>query len=75
MNERQKRWVRIIRESRTELRVDTENSTNKNCGVLQTEQGAMIEVGAILGANVLKMNDGDILEIDLIMIRKEVSHD
>lgn len=75
MSERQKRWVQIIRESENKLRVDSINSSDKECGVLQSEQGAMIEVGAFIAANLLNMKDGDILEIDLILIRKGVQND
>lgn len=71
MSKTLKRGVRIERETRTSLRVSTETSPSSCSEVLQTEQGAMIEVGAIIGANLLNMNDGDVLEISLIMHRKE----
>ena len=75
MNKQEKRWVRIVRESKNELRVDVCNSSEKEYSVLQSEQGAMIEVGAVIGANMLNMKDGDILEVDLVMIRKGVRND
>ena len=72
MSKSEERWIRIVRKSKNELRVNAVNSCFRDSDVLQTEQGAMIEVGAIVGANLLRMNDDDVLEIKLIMHRKEV---
>lgn len=71
MNDVRERWIKIERKTRDELRVETETSCFRDSDVLQTEQGAMIEVGAIVGANLLHLNDGDVLEVKLIMHRKE----
>lgn len=75
MNKIQLRWVRITRKNKNYLWVETQNSCYRDSVVLQSEQGAMIEVGAILGAHLLQLKDGDVLEIKLIWHKKEVNHD
>lgn len=72
MSKAAERWVRILQVHKNELQVSTYSSICKDSDVLQTEQGAMIEVGAVLGATLLQLNDDDVLEIKLIMHRKEV---
>lgn len=71
MSNVRERWIRIERKAKNELRVGTKTSCFRDRDVLQTEQGAMIEVGAIVGANLLHLNDGDVLEVKLIMHRRE----
>lgn len=63
-------WVRIERIHKNELRVNTCNSGYLNGGPVQTEQGAMIEVGAIIGAGMMAMRDDDVLEVKIILHRK-----
>lgn len=71
MNKEEVGWMRITRKCKNELQVEAVNSCYRDSVILQTEQGAMVEVGAILGANVLQLKDGDVLEIKLIVHRKE----
>lgn len=63
-------WIRIERIRKNELRVNTSNSGCLNGSPVQAEQGAMIEVGAIIGAGLLAMRDDDVLEVKLILHRK-----
>lgn len=70
MSRTEVRWIKIARKTKDDLQVETPNSCYRDSVILQTELGAMIEVGAIVGANMLHLNDGDVLEIKLIMHRK-----
>lgn len=70
MSDTIKYWVRIERVHKNELRVDTSSASIMGYKPVQTEQGAMIEVGAIIGAGVLAMRDDDVLEVKLVMHRK-----
>ena len=63
-------WIRIERVFRNDLRVNTSNSGCLNGGPVQTEQGAMVEVGAIIAAGLLAMRDDDVLEVKIILHRK-----
>lgn len=63
-------WIRIERIHKNELRVSTSNSGCLSGSPVQAEQGAMIEVGAIIGAGLLAMRDDDVLEVKLILHRK-----
>lgn len=75
MNKTEIRWVQIFRKRENQLQVDTHNSRYAESGILQTEQGAMIEIGAIIGANLLNLKNGDTLEMKLIIHRKEGKND
>lgn len=75
MSKTEIRWVQIFRKRENQLQVDTHNSGYAESVILQTEQGAMIEVGAIIGANLLHLKDGDTLEMKLIIHRKENKND
>lgn len=75
MSRTEERWIKIARRTKDDLQVETPNSCYRDSVVLQTELGAMIEVGAIVGANILHLNNGDVLEIKLIMHRKEGDDD
>lgn len=63
-------WVQIERIKKNELRVSTDNSKYLDESRVQTEQGAMIEVGAIIGAGLLAMRDDDVLEVKLALHRE-----
>lgn len=75
MSKTEIRWVQIFQKRENQFQVDTHNSGDTESVILQTEQGAMIEVGAIIGANLLNLKDGDTLEIKLVIHRKEGKND
>ena len=75
MSETKSRSIWVSRNCDGRLRVNTVEWGNREGDTLQSEQGAMIELGAILGATVVSMKKGDTLEIKLFKTRKEWCHD